>query len=111
MVTITLWPEGIDIPAQEGETILDALRRNGYTMFFGCRRGGCGVCRVKLVAGSVHHGPYAPQALSPEAAAEGMVLACRAMVDSDLVVAMGEENRLRKLAGLWPAGVRPSANG
>ena len=39
----------------DGEAILAALYRNGYAYKVGCRRGGCGVCKVDLVEGEVSY--------------------------------------------------------
>lgn len=111
MARITIVPEDAVLYSGTGETLLEALQRHGYTMFFGCRRGGCGVCQVKLLEGAVHHGPYAPQALPEAAQAAGMILACRAVADSDVIVEMGATNRLRRRTTLWPANLVPSAKG
>ena len=31
-----------------GDTIMAALNKNGYTFLLGCRRGGCGICKVRV---------------------------------------------------------------
>ncbi|MCL6563090.1 MAG: 2Fe-2S iron-sulfur cluster binding domain-containing protein [Firmicutes bacterium] len=111
MARITIVPDNVAVAARAGETVLEALRRHGYTMFFGCRRGGCGVCQVKLLDGAVHHGPYAPQALPQEAQDAGMVLACRAVADSDVTVEMVPSNRLRRLTSLWATAQTSSESG
>jgi len=96
-------PGGLALSIRSDETLLDALKRHGYTVFYGCRRGGCGVCRVTLTAGQVVMGPYAPQALDDLARETGQVLACRAKPSSPLVIRIEESNRFRRLLG-WPWG-------
>ena len=38
-----------------GETILEALRRNGFDAPSSCESGSCGTCRTKLLAGEAEH--------------------------------------------------------
>lgn len=70
-----------------GNTILDAANRATQAgIRFGCRGGGCGLCKIRVSSGVV-----AVRAMSrvhvPEAAlAEGYVLACRAYPRSDIAI-------------------------
>lgn len=52
----------------------------------GCRRGGCGVCRVQVLSGPWTHEPmsraHVPEALQ----AEGYALACRLIPQGDLLL-------------------------
>jgi ferredoxin len=61
------------------EVVLDTLFRLGWTGTHACRRGGCGVCLVRVHSGAVQHGPHTARALSPEREAGGFALACRAV--------------------------------
>lgn len=45
------------IPARAGETLLTALERAGYAVPSQCRSGECGLCRVRLVSGTVYQPP------------------------------------------------------
>ena len=45
------------IPARAGETLLTALERGGYAVPSQCRSGECGLCRVRLVSGTVYQPP------------------------------------------------------
>lgn len=83
--------------AQDGETVLLALRRHGITMPSSCEAGECGTCKVQLLAGEVHELDYDPWALEPEVRARGIVLACRATVWNDI--------EIRRLRGLEPQRV------
>jgi len=100
-VRLRVEPAGVEIGVRHGETILEALKRSGYSMFFGCRRGGCGVCRIRVLEGQVTMAVYAPQALPPDMESQGYVLACRAQPWTDVVVQAEESNRLQKQLG-WP---------
>jgi ferredoxin len=42
----------------------------------GCRRGGCGVCRVRVTEGHFHADPMSRAHVSAEEEAAGLVLAC-----------------------------------
>lgn len=43
------------VTCNKGETVLDALERNGIEVQFNCREGFCGVCRTKLLTGNVEY--------------------------------------------------------
>jgi ferredoxin-NADP reductase len=60
--------------AQPGQTVLDAGLAAGVAMPFSCAMGGCGACRVRLVAGEVDSD--ASSALLPAERDAGYVLAC-----------------------------------
>lgn len=66
---------------QEGETLLEALERTGHAVEYQCRSGYCGSCRVKLLAGRVSYREM-PMAFI----AEGEVLACCCVLESDVAV-------------------------
>lgn len=67
------------------ETVLDAAQRAGVRLPSECAFGGCGTCRVKLVAGHVQYAEP-PLALSPEEAADGYALMCQAHALADLEI-------------------------
>jgi len=78
-----------------GETVLEALDRSwgpGRAMIgckripTGCRRGGCGVCRVQVLAGDYRLGPTGRNHVSVEDERQGYALACRLFPESDLTV-------------------------
>jgi ferredoxin len=50
---VTVDPDGVEVALLDGETILAGLYRSGYAYRTGCRRGGCGICKVDLVSGDV----------------------------------------------------------
>jgi ferredoxin len=89
MARITVQGTDVDVTSYPGETVLDALRRNGHAIRVGCRRGGCAICKVELIEGTVEYTrPVADSVLTPEEKARGACLTCRAVPSSDLVVSL-----------------------
>lgn len=98
---IRLEPLGKEVTASEGETVLDALRRqfygrDGQPFFPGCRRGGCGYCKAKVIAGNVrHHHIYSRAALADDERNNNFILTCQSWPLSDLTVQLLKGVRLR----------------
>jgi naphthalene 1,2-dioxygenase ferredoxin reductase component len=85
-VTVTVADLNQSVPAEEGQTVLDALLAHGVGFAYSCQAGNCGTCRCELVSGDVMELEYSEHALSAEDRARGIVLACRAQVWGDVVV-------------------------
>lgn len=98
---ITLRPDGYQVMCREGETVLSALLRSGFRVFYGCRGGGCGTCKMQLSSGSVNYGLYSKAVLTDEEKAQGYFLSCQALPCSDLEIRITEENKLRKLTPVF----------
>jgi ferredoxin len=64
---------------QIGKPMLDAIT-------VGCRGGGCGVCRIRVVEGEYELKKMSRKHVSAEEQAEGIVLACRVFPRCDLLV-------------------------
>jgi len=79
-------PDNRIVPVREGETILDAGLREGLSLPFECRYGGCGVCKAHLLYGTVDHGAFQPSALTEAEQREGKMLLCCATPLSDLEI-------------------------
>ena len=76
----------------DGQTILEAALHAGIHYPHGCRSGRCGACKSRLIAGEVAMLPYTRFALTPEEKAQGLILACRAQLLTDIEVAwLGKE--------------------
>ena len=71
------------LDVRRGETLLDALERQGCAPEVSCRAGDCGVCRLRLLAGSVHDSGIA---LSRAERAAGYILPCVAQPVGDLTL-------------------------
>src|SRR6185369_12995151 len=83
---ITIQPSGREFAAEADETLLDAALRHGLTLPYGCKDGACGVCKGKVLDGSVDHGTAQLHALKEEEKAAGLALYCCAKAQSDLVI-------------------------
>src|SRR5207244_1768715 len=77
-------------PCEPNESVLDAAQRAGLEIPFSCRKGVCGTCMGRVVAGEVR--AYAGDALSAAERAEGQALFCNARPASDLVIPPAESD-------------------
>lgn len=102
-VTITLEGHG-EGTGTENERVLVILERaQGFGRLknmprklpVGCRRGGCGVCRVRVTDGDFRTTPMSRAHVSAEEEAEGIVLACAIYPLGDLTLSL-EPVRLEK---------------
>jgi ferredoxin-NAD(P)+ reductase (naphthalene dioxygenase ferredoxin-specific) len=85
-VTITVADLDQSVPAEEGQTVLDALLAHGVGFAYSCQAGNCGTCRCELLSGDIMELEYSEHALSAEERSRGLVLACRSQVWGDVVV-------------------------
>lgn len=69
-----------------GEILLTALLSRGVRFAYSCQSGACGACKCRLVAGEVSLLTYSDEALSPVESQQGIILACRSRVQSDLTI-------------------------
>ena len=100
MAEVTILPDGITVTAADDETLLRALARAGLRYRVGCKRGGCGICKVTLQLGEVRYErPIAPQVLSDDERVEGICLSCRAVPLTNIVIELQEGDRLRRVLG------------
>jgi len=98
MTEVTVLPDGVRIDAADGETVLAALGRAGLRYRIGCRRGGCGICKLQLVAGEVRYErPIADSVLSDDERVEGICLSCRAVPITNVLVELQEGDKLRRV--------------
>lgn len=93
---VTVLPDDIELPVDDGEVLLDAILRDGFTYRFGCRRGGCTDCKVRLLSGTVRYDKrIAAEVLTDDERAAGVCLSCRAIPETDVVVHLQAGDRLR----------------
>jgi len=101
MARISVPDAGVAVDSRPGESVLAALVRSGYGHRVGCRRGGCGVCKVELVAGAVTYPTVvAATVLTDEERAAGRCLTCRAVPSGDVELRMLDDDKLRCVAPL-----------
>ncbi|MGW0814548.1 FAD-binding oxidoreductase [Streptomyces viridiviolaceus] len=79
-------PVGIEIDADEDETVLDAAFRQGVMLIHGCKEGQCSACKSFLLDGDLQMGRYSTFALPDFEKDEGYVLLCRSHVYSDVEI-------------------------
>ncbi len=89
MDVITVDPNGVSVPSGADDTIMAALNKHGYTFLVGCRRGGCGICKVQVLEGEIEHNrPVAESSLSNEERSDGVCLGCRAVPRGDVRITL-----------------------
>lgn len=75
------------VGCRPGEDVLRAVQRQWAPLVrVGCRGGGCGICKVRVLSGTYEVGPQSRRHVTVEEEAEGYALACRLLPTSDLVV-------------------------
>lgn len=58
----------------------------------GCRGGGCGICRIRVLSGEVERGAMSRSHVTIEEERQGFALACRLFPRSDLVIEPARRN-------------------
>ncbi len=96
--TITLSPSGKVIPCGEGQTVLEALEKNGLVLPNNCRAGACGECKTKVLKGRFDQGFILDMALSQEDRKNGMGLMCMAkLIDDNIEIEFEARDNISKL--------------
>ena len=90
---ITIQPSQHSFTTDAEETILDAALDHGLVLPYSCRNGACGMCKGKVLEGSVDSGKAQPFMLSDEEKVKGLALFCCAKPLSDLVIESHEVTR------------------
>jgi uncharacterized 2Fe-2S/4Fe-4S cluster protein (DUF4445 family) len=84
---------GKELDILEGESLLQALKRQGVYIVASCGgKGICGKCRVGIFEGSYR--TESKGKLEPRDTEKGMVIACQTFPESDLVIDIPKESRL-----------------
>ncbi len=78
-VQVTIPQTGETYPNAIGESLLQGMMRLGRKGIpVGCVNGGCGVCKVKILSGTIEAlGPVSRAHVTAEEEREGYTLACR----------------------------------
>jgi CDP-4-dehydro-6-deoxyglucose reductase len=91
--TVTIHPTGEVIYLEPEETVLSGLYKAGYAYTIGCRRGGCGICKVDCREGGFSYNrPIADTVITAEERSDGTCLSCRAVPDGDITIEMRDGN-------------------
>jgi ferredoxin len=77
----------VTFPVGAGRKVLHDMAMSGRSpLVVGCRGGGCGACRVRVLDGTFDVLRMSARHVTPDDLAAGIVLACRIVPTSDLVV-------------------------
>ena len=75
---ITEQCSGKSFECEAGQSVLKAMEQRGMKCVpVGCRGGGCGYCKIRVVEGEFECGKMSKAHVPPEAIEKGEVLACR----------------------------------
>jgi len=90
--TITIEEPLTTFTCKSDQTLLAAMERAGHRLVhIGCRRGGCGVCKVQIVSGDTHRLAMSRAHVSVEEEKNGFALACCIEPRSDLTLKLLEK--------------------
>src|SRR5262245_16815377 len=84
--TITLLPFEKQFTCSDNETILEAAIRQGFNLRYGCKHGGCGMCKAQVVEGEVDNTEASSFALMDFERQQGMALFCCAYPERDVSI-------------------------
>ncbi|MEA2282307.1 MAG: propane monooxygenase reductase component [Solirubrobacteraceae bacterium] len=104
--TVRFEPLGIEMEADEDETVLNAAFRQGLMLMHGCKEGQCSACKSFLLDGDVDLDRYSTFALPDFEEAEGWTLLCRAHAYSDLEIELINYDEEELRSGNPPRTVR-----
>ncbi len=80
---------------RSGERVLHEMIRGGrHLIDVGCRGGGCGVCRVRVISGEYTTRRMSAKHVTEAEQAEGLALACRLIPSSDVVVELAQQTSI-----------------
>ncbi len=83
-VTVTFQTSDVSTELLPDETVLEASERVDVTIDYSCRSGSCGICKVKLLSGSVTM--EVEDGLDPEDQDARMILACQAKANGNVAI-------------------------
>jgi CDP-4-dehydro-6-deoxyglucose reductase len=87
---VTVKPSGHEFFVEGSETVLNAALRAGLAPSYGCGNGNCGLCKARVVSGTLRQTNPSDYPLSASERAQGYTLLCSHTAVSDLVVEMLE---------------------
>ncbi|MGE0881018.1 MAG: 2Fe-2S iron-sulfur cluster-binding protein [Acidimicrobiia bacterium] len=85
LFTVTVGDDGGEVVCPDTTNLLEGLEgRGSCAVPVGCRRGGCGVCRVQVLSGTYTALKMSRAHVNADELASGIVLSCRIVPTSDL---------------------------
>tara|TARA_Y100001936_G_scaffold252558_1_gene312753 strand:+ start:41752 stop:42792 length:1041 start_codon:yes stop_codon:yes gene_type:complete len=94
---VTINPGRHIFNVKNGETILQAALREGFSLPYGCRNGACGTCKGKIIQGKVDFGRFNENTLTEKEKQEGLALFCCAQPMSELIIECREIGKVNDL--------------
>lgn len=86
-ITITIEGSGQSFTCANGHNVLQGMMLRGRNSIpVGCRGGGCGVCKLRVLEGRYRTEAMSVAALSADERASGFALACKLIPETDLRV-------------------------
>ena len=93
--TVTFLPDNVNVTVDDNTNLFKAVKAAGVYVLSSCGgKGNCGKCKVIIKQGTVESGK-SRSFLSAEETERGYVLACHALVKSDLIVEIPPESRMQ----------------
>jgi len=83
---VVVRPSGREFLVEGNDSILQAALKAGLGFNYGCGGGNCGLCKARVVSGSVREVQHSDYRLSPAEQQQGWVLLCTHTALGDLVV-------------------------
>ena len=78
-------PGGQGFRCDDGQSVLEGMMARGRSAIaVGCRGGGCGVCKVRVIDGRYRTGVMSAACVTREEREQGIALACKLFPESDL---------------------------
>jgi propane monooxygenase reductase subunit len=98
--TITLLPFEKQFTCEDNETILQAAMRQGINLRYGCKHGGCGLCKALVVEGDVDNEEASSYALLDFERQQGFSLLCCAYPESDIAIELWDYDEADLFSGV-----------
>ncbi|MBJ7552556.1 2Fe-2S iron-sulfur cluster-binding protein [Marinomonas ostreistagni] len=91
---------GLPSEPRPGSSLLEYIGSNkNLGVLVGCRGGGCGVCKCRVVKGEFFAKAMSKSHISQEEREQGVVLACRVFPVTPMHVSNFSEEKFQKLKG------------
>src|SRR6516164_720865 len=85
--SVTVMPFGETLRVEPGESVLQAILRQGRFVKYGCKHGGCSTCRAEVIEGDYTLSANTSFSLSDADREAGVVLLCSTFVaDNELTI-------------------------
>lgn len=83
---VRILPFDATLEVEPGESVLNAILRQGRFVKYGCKHGGCSTCRAEVVDGDFRLSDNTSFSLSEKDRDAGIVLLCSTFAETDLTI-------------------------